>query len=59
MDAEFFNTYVNKLKSLNNELINKNLILETQLELAQKQLQELQLPLEQEPKKKPKTSDTF
>ena len=53
MDADFFNAYVNKLKAFNNELVNKTLILETQLELAQKQLAELQQPdTTQEPKKK-------
>ena len=53
MDADFFNAYVNKLKAFNNDLVNKTLILETQLELAQKQLAELQQPdTTQEPKKK-------
>ena len=53
MDADFFNAYVNKLKAFNNELVNKTLILETQLELAQKQLAELQqTDTTQEPKKK-------
>ena len=53
MDADFFNAYVNKLKAFNNDLVNKTLILETQLELAQKQLAELQqTDTTQEPKKK-------
>lgn len=41
MDAEFINAYVQKVTALNQELLNKTLVLEVQLSLAEKKIAEL------------------
>lgn len=47
MDSEFINAYVNKLKNFNNDLINKNILLETQVEVQGKLITELKAQIEQ------------
>lgn len=47
MDSEFINAYVNKLKTLNNDLINKNILIETQVEIQGKLITELKAQIEQ------------
>lgn len=47
MDSDFINAYVNKLKSFNNDLINKNILLETQVEVQGKLITELKAQIEQ------------
>lgn len=57
MDSEFINAYVNKLKNFNNDLINKNIILETQVEVQGKLITELKAQVEQlTQKEEPKLS---
>lgn len=47
MDSDFINAYVNKLKNFNNDLINKNILLETQVEVQGKLITELKAQIEQ------------
>lgn len=46
MDSEFFNVYVKKLKDLSVDLIEKNLLLQTQVEIQAKLINELKASLE-------------
>jgi hypothetical protein len=47
MDSDFINAYVNRLKNFNNDLINKNILLETQVEIQGKLITELKAQVEQ------------
>lgn len=47
MDSDFINAYVNRLKNFNNDLINKNILLETQVEVQGKMITELKAQIEQ------------
>lgn len=44
MDQEFINVYIQRMLALNNELTNKNVMLETKLSIVEKRYAEL-LPL--------------
>ena len=62
MDSDFLNAYVKKLKDLNTDLIDKNLLLQTQVELQGKIINELkasieQLTVDQQQAKKSTTED--
>lgn len=46
MDSEFLNAYVKKLKDLNNDLIDKNLLLQTQIEIQGKLIADLKATVE-------------
>lgn len=46
MDSEFFNVYVKKLKDLSNDLLDKNLLLQTQVEIQGKLITDLKASVE-------------
>lgn len=43
-DVQFMNAYIQKLSRINYELNQKSIMLEVQLEIAQKRIQELEAP---------------